>query len=597
MRIKEFTLTLVFLLVGWLIVSPAWAREEKAGEHFNAKSRPGGDSYQLQIKLDPDRGRLDGQMVLRYRNNSGASLDGIRLRLDANMGNTSKQLIEILSIQDAEDRPLVWRYERFAFGKWESDKGQVEVTLPKSLPPANVVELRIKFSVFGIFIRQDMITLQDDPFQSLDGWYPKAMTKHGDEWSSDDDRPSNYEATVDLPEKYVIASTGELLDEKPADSRRIIRLKAEGVRGFTIYGNADWKKHHRQADGVELNIYLPAEAEHLADQVLSATADAIAFYRKEYGEFPTRHLDIVCLGGMNGAAHGSSAACNVITLFLGGKFEEQYRWLTAHEAAHQYFGSSIGLPRKSLGWAPIGLGMMMDGHYMKDRGLQANWGRLVVHDFYFKAEQMGFDTTLSQSLEKPLKSPPPWSFGWNMSLMHGKAYSVCSLLQDLMGAEKFQGVIRKIIAERAGDMIDGADLIDYCQSALGERLDWFVADWVDGRATLDYAISSVKQSDGGWRVEVTRIGAAGFPVLAEAETVDGQKLFQRVDRQKKKDILFFKTANALKTVMIDPDVYSDIDPSNNFWPRKPKVSDSQKHKSETGNPQNQKSKAGDSRKQ
>jgi aminopeptidase N len=61
-----------------------------------------------------------------------------------------------------------------------------------------------------------------------------------------------------------------------------------------------------------------------------------------------------------------------------------------------------------------------------------------------------------------------------------KAYAVCSLLRDLLGEKQFQDVVRKIVAERAGTPIDGADLIVYYQAALGNPLGWFVADWIEG---------------------------------------------------------------------------------------------------------------------
>jgi hypothetical protein len=53
----------------------------------------------------------------------------------------------------------------------------------------------------------------------------------------------------------------------------------------------------------------------------------------------------------------------MITIFLGKRLEAQYRQLIAHEVAHQYWGVAIGLPRQSIGWVPIGLGLMMDEHY------------------------------------------------------------------------------------------------------------------------------------------------------------------------------------------------------------------------------------------
>ena len=79
-------------------------------------------------------------------------------------------------------------------------------------------------------------------------------------------------------------------------------------------------------------------------------------------------------------------------------------------------------------------------------------------------------------------------------------------------------------------MIQQSDLIVACEAALGERLDWFLADWIDGRATFDYAITSVEKTPIGCDVAVARIGTGRFPVLVEATTASGETLRQRVDR-------------------------------------------------------------------
>ena len=210
--------------------------------------------------------------------------------------------------------------------------------------------------------------------------------------------------------------------------------------------------------------------------------------------------------------------------------------------------------------------MTMDEHYAQARGLDATFGRKIMREFYFMSERMGFDTTLSQPVEPAMQSPPPWSFGWNMGLAHGKAYAVCAMLRDQFGAARYQAVIRKLIAERSGTLIQQADLIAACEAALGERLDWFVADWIDGRAKFDYAITSVEKTATGCDVEVAQIGTGRFPVLVEATTANGETLRQRVDRTKSSDTLHFKTVGVLKTVRLDPDrIYPDLNETNNVW--------------------------------
>ncbi len=530
------------------------------------ETRKACDDYRMDLVVDPTQSRCDGSMVLRYQNQTSNSLAALRLHLDPNM--SPRHSLEILSVEDNTGAALAWNYQPLKFGNQRSDKGEMDVRLSKPLAPFGATTVSMKFRCSGHNIDSGMVVLQDDPYQSLDGWYPKAMTARGDGWSLDDDRPADYDVTVQLPSEFCVASTGRVLNETSREKDRVLHLQAERVRGFTVYAFPHWQRRERRVGQVELGICLPTEATTWADRMLDSAADAIAFYEKEYAPFPCRHLDIVCLGSLDDPPQGSSAACNVITIFLGRRLEKEYRQLIAHEAAHQYWGVAIGLPRQSIGWVPVGLGLMMDEHYAVARGLDATLGRKIMREFYFRAEKMGFDTTLSQSLERPLQSPPPWSFGWNLSLMHGKGYAVCSLLRDLLGAEKFQGVIRKLIKEYSGGVIHDGDLIAACKSALGQRLDWFAADWVNGRATLDYAISAVNKSNDGWDVVVTRVGTAGFPVMVEVVTESGERFRQRANRTQAVDNLHFKTTGAIKSARVDPDdVYPDLDKANNAWPR------------------------------
>jgi hypothetical protein len=525
------------------------------------------DSYRLELRLEPAQSHLTGRETLRYRNLSAEPLKEVRLRLDPNL--TPPASLTLRAVQDGAGQPRQWSFCPIKFGTVASEKGEVSIVLPEALPPQQEAELRIEFEAGGEFISEEIIFLQDDPFTSLNAWYPKAMTLRDGSWSLDDDRPSSYSVLLDLPAGFTVAGTGRVLEEKPAaDGRKTVQLEAEAVRGFGIYASRTLTEHRRNVGGLELRALLPETAADLAQPVLEAAADTVGFYQTNYGPYPAAHLDLVALGSLNDKPHGSAAACNTVILWLGGRFKDQYRFLIAHEVAHQYFGSLVGLPRNEIGWAPIGLGMAMDHDYMVRRGLEDKSMRETILWFYFEAVRRGYDTSLNQPVEKLLLSPPPWSHGWNMSLRHGKAYAVCRLLEDLLGPDKFRAVIRKAIREHAGGLLSDADLLPYCESELGSSLDWFAADWVRGPAMLDYAVSEVRPVDGGWEVLIDRFGAAGYPVTVEAVTEKNEKLRQRVDRKAAAPTVLFITSSPLKSVVIDPDqVTPDVRRENNRWPR------------------------------
>ena len=397
-----------------------------------------------------------------------------------------------------------------------------------------------------------MIILQDDPFHSFDAWYPKAMTRGADGWTINDDRPSVYDVTIELPVVAgSVASTGRLMEESRESDHgtRIVRLTASDVRGFTIYASPQWKTHRRSVGGVDLRIHIPSAAEKWAVPVFDASADVIDFFQKEYGPFPSDHLEIACLGTLDGPSHGSSATCNGITIWLNSRFSENYRFHVAHEIAHQYFGSLVGLHRNEIAWAPIGLGMMMDHHYATSKGLSDTTTRDTIKWFYFEAIRRGYDTSLAIPVDKAMRD----DLRWNMPLMHGKAFEVCRMLEHLIGEEKFNSVVRRALRERKGGLLGGSDLIDYCEDAGGESLDWFVADWIAGNATLDYSVTDVRQDGDTWKVTISKVGDAAFPVTVEVETDRGEKHRSRIDRTQTANQLTFDTDDSLKRVVVDPD--------------------------------------------
>jgi hypothetical protein len=219
------------------------------------------DRYQFDISLDTDKHTLDERrMILRYRNVGDESLDEIVLRLDMNLNWAGAT--EILSVSGADGGKLRWRYLPFRFGKLESDKGQLAISLPKPLNCEEEVELRFDLAISPRPVKKELTLLQDDPFPSFDAWYPKAMTRKGGKWSIDDDRPSVYDVTIEVPDDLNIVSTGKVTEERAvADGRKVLRLRAEGVRGFSVYGSHLWTKHCRNVEDIELSVFLPGEAE------------------------------------------------------------------------------------------------------------------------------------------------------------------------------------------------------------------------------------------------------------------------------------------------------------------------------------------------
>jgi hypothetical protein len=532
---------------------------------FSSNSLAEPDSYRFELSLDAEVGELSGVVWVDYANDSSQALGEVQLRLDINLSFADSMRIAYVKEQDRKE--LRWRHIPATYGRLSSKKGRIAVTLPEPLEVGHSRRLEIGYRfACKPALTMAMTLLQDDPYPSLDAWYPKAMSFRNGAWSFDDDRLGNYDVEIDIPDTLILASTGMVTAQAPGkDGRTKLRLHANKVRGFSLYGDRLWKVYTGDVEGVALRCFISKKKKLWATRFLDATADAITYYQSEYATYPCRHLDVVC--PTMGAGHGSFAACNVIGLFMGGRLEEQYRWLVAHEVAHQYFGNLINQRRDEVNWVLIGLGMVMDRHYLLDRGLDARIHSQIL-GFYRMAKEQGRNTSLSQKVEDLNSSGRPWSMQWNLALSHAKGFAVCSLLEDLLGEHRFKDIIKRVIREHAGRIVTAADLIAYCEESYGADLSWFSADWIEGDATLDYAVTDVRRAENGWAVEVSQQGTAAFPVLVQAETQSGAALRERVSRDQKVDVLLFRTDEELSSVTVDPDnKYPYINRSDNDWSR------------------------------
>ncbi|MBN2491928.1 MAG: hypothetical protein JXQ29_13860 [Planctomycetes bacterium] len=521
------------------------------------------DEYRFDLVHDEKAGALSGRACIRYVNDSSRPLAELRFRLDPNLSQAGSLLVS--AVRDEAGGEMAWKYAPQSFGELSSDKGVLAVELPEPLEAGAACPLEIVFRLaHPRALAPELTVLQDDPYCSLDAWYPKAMSFGDAGWSFDDDRPSKYAVDLELNEKLVVASTGAASKPQPAKDGRVKRgLRADRVRGFTIYASHSWKAHARETDSVAIRCLLAEKCEPWATRLLEAAEDAIAYYRERYGEYPCKHLDIIALEEGSGAF----AAVNVIGVFLGRGIEARYRWLVAHEVAHQYLGNLVDTPRREIYWVLIGLGMVMDRNYLIDRGYDHTFHSRMV-GYYTTVRKQGRNTALSQPLEDILKAGSPWSFQWNLALGHGKAYAVCSMLEDLLGKELFEGVTKSLLAEHAGGMVTGRDLVAACQKAGAQDLSWFVKDWITGDATLDYAITAAERGETGIVVEVTQVGSAAFPVVVEAKTASGKTLRERLSRTLEVNRVTFPATEDVVEVVVGPGgIYPDLDPSNNRWPK------------------------------
>lgn len=268
--------------------------------------------------------------------------------------------------------------------------------------------------------------------------------------------------------------------------------------------------------------YLP-ETERWGLPLLDFACDAINFYRGEFGFYPQNKLSII--PGHKEYAGGRPATSNVVAIHdldkLGDKAESFARWIVAHEIGHQYWGGYV-VCSEFPGWLNIGLGLYMDRCYAEARGLGLSHHQWVVKS-YIQALREGVDTTVVQPPEKLQAA----EFDWNNIIVHGKGYSIISMLEQILGGELFRQIFNEALKRFKHRDISVKDFQHLCEELSGEKLDWFFYQWLYTNRYLSYRIAYQehwKQGDVYYlKVRIERLGDVCMSIPVQATFQDGKK--------------------------------------------------------------------------
>lgn len=166
-------------------------------------------------------------------------------------------------------------------------------------------------------------------------------------------------------------------------------------------------------------------------------------------------------------------------------------------------------------------------------------------------------------------SPSP--FGRSIAA-YSKPGTLMHSLRRMMGKETFDAAYRDYIATWAYKHPLPWDFFAMMEEAAGTDLDWFWQSWYYQTVTLDQAIESVTDVDGGVEVTVSNNGGGVMPVELHLELEDGARVMDvwpaAVWAGTREVTRFIPADGQVVKVRIDPESwYPDIERSNNDWER------------------------------
>ncbi len=491
----------------FLFAAIAFARTQ-----FWAPVVPPRAHYSVDVSFVPDSSRLEGTETIRFRNDSGRPIGRIAL---AWFG-------DVLRVRT--NRVVV-----------ERTPGQQRVALfdlPQDVQPDGDLELSVEFGASWKLSPRtgSAITSALSPrlwwgFGTLD----------------------DYDVRLRAPEGYTVATSGRY---DPAAGI----YRAVGARAFGLFVGKGYESAEADAGEVRVRAVFTKQGRPCAELLLKTAVDVIGFYRERFRVYPHRSLAIV--PGMDYPAGGYPAASGLVVVHgqqrMAEKPEAFWRWITAHEIGHMYWGDHVlAQGSDSLSWLMIGLGIHADGAYRRARGIANPAGMLRAS--YVSGVMQGYDTTMDITEEQ--ESAIQWDF--NNTVTHGKSAAFLDALESVIGTETFERLYRRCLNEYAGKQLGWREFQRIAQIESGQDLDWFFEEWARSSDSAAYSVAGKECSQTGGafdcRIQVKREGEMRMPVTVAARFEDGSEQRARTERLADIDVLRFRAKTPLKEVVIEPD--------------------------------------------
>ncbi|MCP4633482.1 MAG: M1 family metallopeptidase, partial [candidate division Zixibacteria bacterium] len=434
-------------------------------------------------------------------------------------------------------------------------------------------------------------------------WYPKACVYDDTGWHNDTYHYlgefysdfGNYDVTITLPSRYIVAATGEMYTQQIEDNSgnkklyKSIRFVANNVHDFAWTADKDFTIKTFSCNNVVIETYVLSKHQRYWEDVGEWVFNALDLYSQWYGEYPYKSLKIVDVGDSEGAGMEYPGI-----VFISGNsipFTRFHEAQVVHEIAHQWFYAMLATNEIEYAWLDEGFATFSEIRYFESvYGVDNNifnlpsWLPLDIKLDKRTEAKYYYYMLASSGIEKPLNAPSYQHyenpFAYNS--YYYKSALVLFTLRDQMGQHAFDAAIRHYCHKYRFKHPIPDDFYDICKEFSDVDLTYYFDQWIQTTATVDYSIKRIRSRklenssniNGNYqsRVYIKQKSDGSMPVEIVLTDEAGNKHNRSWSgTQYSNAVLTFYTDYPPKSAAIDPENKTlDYYRWNNHFPRKVK---------------------------
>jgi len=515
---------------------------------------PRNASYTISVELDAAEKRLEGSLLLEWRNIQDLPTDELRFHLywNAWRNNRSSWMredryrgrsdrgekilaedwsssdLESIRLLGVDDQPATDLLPTLSY-LWPDD-GNIDdrtlfkVDLPAAVEPGETIRVEIEWTarIPRTFAR----TGYRGDYFFLAHWFPKLAVFEKEGWRAHQYHAATeyysdygvYDVSMKVPAGWVLGATGREVERRDnGDGSETHRYSQADVHAFTWTVSPEYLELQDRFEEpglppVELRLLLQPEHRRQAERHFAATKAALKYYGSWYGPYPYPQLTVV------DPAFGSGAGgMEYPTLFTSGTrlFNPlgagRPEGVTIHEAGHQFWYGIVGNNEFEHAWLDEGLNSFTDA-----RVLEAAYDEWVYSKRYFtppgtEAGQGFFpflfrDIRLTREVDgngldryrrtaiSDVQSMPTWRYHPETAsgISYSKTATWLHTLERHLGWDTLRRILSTFFERFSFAHPKPEDFYAVASEVAGEDLYRFFDQVVRQARTFDYAIDSVK---------------------------------------------------------------------------------------------------------
>lgn len=420
----------------------------------------------IRVTLNDSSHSLYGQLQMTYQNNSPDTLHFIWIHLWPNAYKNDRTAFSEQLLQNGR--------RDFYFSK-ENNKGYInqlafsvdgqhaqtlnhpqhqdiiQLLLPDPLFPGKSITISSPFHVKlpAIFSRSG----HDNQFYQVTQWYPKPAVYDRKGWHPMTyldqgefySEFGNYLVEINVPVKYMVAASGNLLREQILDSSKVLTYSLENAHDFAWFASKDFEKESVTAaindKPVTFSVYYRKGEKKSWENSLEVMKEAISLRNKWIGLYPYDVVSVVSAPDLKGGMEYPTIT--LISNFGNNITRDQ---IIHHELGHNWFYGIIASNERKHPWMDEGMNTFYD---MRTDSVLQQKDKTKRNKFTDQFSESSIENGMLASMynmkaDQPIETPSDKFTSLNYGLIaYKKAGKWMQLLENTMGREKFDSLMKR----------------------------------------------------------------------------------------------------------------------------------------------------------